>query len=64
VRLDDPSLYGEWTYSLFDRSGRAVARGQCYPPALLDFSDQPVGLYALVMEREGRRVGLKVALAR
>lgn len=64
VRLDDPSLFGNWTYHLFDLSGRAVARGLCNPPASLDFSDQPVGLYSLVMEREGRKVGLKVALAR
>lgn len=64
VRLDDPSLYGDWTYHLFDLSGRAITRGTCTPPALLDFSDRPVGLYTLVMERQGRKVGLKVALAR
>jgi len=64
VRLDDPSLFGHWTYQMFDLSGRVVAQGHCHPPALLDFSDRPNGLYTLVLERENNRVGLKVAIAR
>ena len=64
VRVDDPAAYGQWNYQVLDLSGRVVNGGQITPPAELDLSAQPTGLYFLQLERNGRRVGLKMAVAR
>ena len=64
VQIKAPNASGDWDYSLANIDGKTIRAGSLSPPAALDFNDCPNGMYFLTLQKDNKRVGTKIMIAR